>query len=344
MINRTEDDIKSTWSGNYDTPLVTIRCATYNHVKYIAQSFDGFLSQVTSFPFEIIVHDDASTDGTSEIVREYSAKYPSIINAVIETENQYSKCKHESIDRVINPKIHGKYIALCEGDDYWVDERKLQKQITYMEAHPECSMTFHSMDYLIDGKIRYNDKRYRREVDVPTEKIIEGGGLYCATGSLCCKTSLYFIYPAWRIKSGVGDYPLQILMAINGKVHYFPETMGVYRYGHKGSWTRRSRSKEDIIKRLKNHIKCFEIMNKDTGHRYEISIDYIIVGYVYQLYKRRAIDLKQVKRYIDDTFPLGKKHILIRIIMKKIIRKVVRKLAVKLPGIPGGYKQVPTLH
>ena len=120
-------------------PLVTIRCITYNHEPYIRQCLEGFVMQKTNFPFEAIVHDDASTDGTAAIIREYAEKYPDIIKPIYETENQYSK--HDgSLQRIMNAHIRGKYVALCEGDDYWVDPLKLQKQVDLLEGNPSVSL------------------------------------------------------------------------------------------------------------------------------------------------------------------------------------------------------------
>lgn len=125
-------------------PLVAIRCITYNHEAYIRDALEGFVMQQTDFPFVAIVHDDASTDGTADIIREYAAKYPDIIKPIYETENQYSK-RDGSIPRIMNEaceKTGAKYYALCEGDDYWTDPLKLQKQVDFLESHPDYSLVF----------------------------------------------------------------------------------------------------------------------------------------------------------------------------------------------------------
>lgn len=122
--------------------LVTILCLAYNHKSYIRQCLDGFVMQKTNFRFEAIVHDDASTDGTADIIREYENKYPDIIKPIYETENQYSK-NDGTLHRIMLSSVRGKYVAECEGDDYWTDPLKLQKQVDFLEAHPEFSMCFH---------------------------------------------------------------------------------------------------------------------------------------------------------------------------------------------------------
>lgn len=131
------------------SPLVTIQCLTYNHEKYIRRCLDGFVMQKTNFRFEAIVHDDASTDGTSKIVREYADKYPDIIKPIFETENQYSK-SDGSLNRIMYEHTLGKYVALCEGDDYWTDPYKLQKQVDYLEQHDDVVCSCHRYQILYD--------------------------------------------------------------------------------------------------------------------------------------------------------------------------------------------------
>ena len=149
-----------------DKPLVVIRCLAFNQEKYIRQCLEGFVSQETDFPFVAIVHDDASTDGTADIIREYESRYPDIILPIYETENQYSK--HDGSLRGIMQKAvdstGAKYIAFCEGDDYWTDTHKLQKQCDFMEAHPECSLTYHACRNLYEDGYQGINKDFGAEV------------------------------------------------------------------------------------------------------------------------------------------------------------------------------------
>lgn len=120
--------------------LVSITCNTFNHGSYIADALEGFVSQKTNFEYEILVYDDASTDNTASIIRQYEAKYPHLIKPIYQTVNQYSqglRPGHQNRQRAT-----GKYVAICEGDDYWIDPLKLQKQVDYMEAHPNCTFCF----------------------------------------------------------------------------------------------------------------------------------------------------------------------------------------------------------
>ncbi|HPW37667.1 MAG TPA: glycosyltransferase, partial [Syntrophorhabdus sp.] len=124
-------------------PFVSIGCTTFNHGKYIRECIEGFLLQKTDFPIEIIIHDDASTDNTPQIIDEYAKRYSGLIVPILQTENQYSKGINPFISFVF-PRARGKYIALCEGDDYWADPLKLQKQVDFLEANPDYVISYHN--------------------------------------------------------------------------------------------------------------------------------------------------------------------------------------------------------
>ena len=131
-----------------DNILVSINCIAYNHEKYIAQAIESFLMQITDFKYEILIHDDASTDNTAKIIKEYERKYPEIIKVIYQKKNQYSQGKKVSLFNV--KRARGKYIAVCEGDDYWTDRHKLQKQVNYMENNPECGLCFRTVSIFDD--------------------------------------------------------------------------------------------------------------------------------------------------------------------------------------------------
>ena len=128
------------------TPLVSVCCITYNHASFIRKCLDGFLMQQTDFPIEILIHDDCSTDGTTEIIQEYAAQYPDLIFPMYEEVNQYQQGKATEIDFYNYRRARGKYIAYCEGDDYWTDPLKIQKQVDFMETNPEYSVCFHGFE------------------------------------------------------------------------------------------------------------------------------------------------------------------------------------------------------
>ena len=146
-------------------PLVVINCLTFNHKPYIRECLEGFVMQKTNFKFVAIVHDDASTDGTATIIKEYAEKYPDIIKPIFETENQYSK-KDGSLTSIINEAVYAtgaKYVAMCEGDDYWIDPYKLQKQVDFMEENKQYVLCCHRYLILENDSSTF-DKDYINEL------------------------------------------------------------------------------------------------------------------------------------------------------------------------------------
>lgn len=231
-----------------EDPLVSICCITYNHQNYIRDAIEGFLMQKTDFPFEIIIHDDASTDATADIIREYEEEYPDIIKPIYQTENQYSKGKRATLFTF--RAARGKFLALCEGDDYWIDPLKLQKQIIEMEKHPECYISFHpAIQRWVDGSEDdrmlglYSDKT----TIVPVEKVILSWDIFMPTASIVLNRSVVSRIVSFfdlAKEAPVDDYYIRVLGAENGGALYLSDIMSVYRYGVPGSFTER-RSKED---------------------------------------------------------------------------------------------------
>lgn len=145
---------------NQVEPLVTVRCTVYNQEKFIARTIEGFVMQKATFPFEIVIHDDASTDNSARIIKEYEQKYPKRIRAIYETENQYSK-GNNSLYNIMQAEMRGKYIAFCEGDDYWIDEYKLQKQIDFLESNPDYGMCFTDFDIWYENEQRLEKSLFK---------------------------------------------------------------------------------------------------------------------------------------------------------------------------------------
>lgn len=136
------------------TPLVSICCITYNHAPFIRKCLDGFLMQKVDFPIEIIIGEDCSTDNTRQICEEYLAKYPDIIT-LITSEHNVGAVENEY--RVMKA-ARGKYIAFCEGDDYWTEPTKLQRQVDFMETHPDYTVCFHNRLVERKGEVLFRDK------------------------------------------------------------------------------------------------------------------------------------------------------------------------------------------
>ncbi len=257
-----------------DVIEVSVICNAYNHERYIRSALEGFVMQKTDFTFEVLVHDDASTDGTAAIIREYEEKYPEIIKPIYETENQYSK-KDGSLIRIQYGRVKGRYVAFCEGDDYWTDPLKLQKQYDAMEAHPEVDICAHAVNRVnadtqkLIAKISPQD----RDTIIPVEEVIMGDGGYVGTNSLFLRSSILNDMPLFRKKLYM-DYTLQINGALRGGMLYLKDTMSVYRYLTHGSWTERmSHDPERRSAFILKKQEMLRILDEETDHRYSAVIE-----------------------------------------------------------------------
>ena len=256
---------------------------------------DSFLMQERDFDIEILIHDDHSTDDTIDIIKEYTERYPDIMRPMYEEENQYSK-GISNISGVFNfPRARGKYIAMCEGDDYWSDPLKLKKQAAYMEAHPECALCCHAAGIVAE------DGAFRTVAEL---KPFAGSGVIRAedviskkenipTASLFFRTEYAKQLPQWYFDCPVGDIPLQLAMLMHGSVYYFNEAMSMYRMGRAGSW---GESMENDAAKLKweRHFdamsKLYAEFDNDTEGNYKEAVREAVAR------SRFLIDIKEDKK------------------------------------------------
>lgn len=223
---------------------VSVLCTAYNHAKYIKDALDGFLMQKTNFDFEVLIHDDASTDGTAEIIKEYAEKYPDIIKPVFQTENKMSK----GVDVYLNylyPLVQGEYVAICDGDDFWIDDKKLQKQVDFLDSHPDYYICFHPMKQVFeDGS--------GREKVIPVQKNISLDDLLKANFIPSCSAVYRWVVKGDNFKDMFptsiypGDWWLNLLHAKHGKIGFLPDPMCCYRR-HPSSVSFVATKSEDLL-------------------------------------------------------------------------------------------------
>lgn len=270
-------------------PLVSIRCLVYNHEPYLRQCLDGFVMQKTNFPFEAIVHDDASTDGSAAIIREYAEKYPHIIKPIYETENQYGKgIISKNMDAVMHP--NSKYIALCEGDDYWTDPHKLQIQVEFLESHPDYVMCSH--DYRVFDQERQElrnhsycdwllgDKKNEIETyEFSLANYFDGWW----TQPLTCvfRKGAYGEEMKKKGYKSSRDVMFFYNVLTHGKGMLFVSVMGVYRIHSGGIW-----SKKDNLYKAQNSresaLQIFQIENDKNA---------------FKVIEKRTIDILEYEKY-----------------------------------------------
>ena len=213
-------------------PLVSVCCMTYNHENYIRQCLDGFVMQQTNFAFEILVHEDASTDSTASIVREFEAKHPHLFRCVYQTKNQFAI--QNTLINILFPMSRGKYIALCEGDDYWIDPLKLQKQVDFLEGNKDFSGIHSNVLYVdrndasLGESNRVCDKIINRGYETFEDLVIQNSITTC---SFLFRSSslLYKKRFLWEFSSDFNDIYFFLKVALEGKIKYLSEFTAAYR-------------------------------------------------------------------------------------------------------------------
>ncbi|GHT33458.1 hypothetical protein AGMMS49574_19170 [Bacteroidia bacterium] len=212
-----------------DDIMVSICMITYNHEKYIIQAIEGVLMQKTNFPIELIIGEDYSTDNTRKICLEYKEKYPNIIKLLLPDKNlganQNSRNTLEA--------CRGKYIAMCEGDDYWTDSHKLQKQVDFLEMYDDFSMCFHNAirNNLYDGTRQNFNNPLNKNIFNIKDVILKPW--FTPTASIVYRNDKDFVDIEWY---GInGDMKILFLNSLKGKLYYFDEIMSMYNYGTPGS-------------------------------------------------------------------------------------------------------------
>lgn len=216
--------------------MVSIICNTYKQEKFVRETLESFVNQKTNFAFEILVHDDASPDGTAAIIREYEAKYPELIKPIYQTENQYSQQRQITTEFQL-PRVRGKYVAFCEGDDYWTDVYKLQKQVDALEAHPEIDICAAHAQTMTNGELTGWLKASEETCVLTPQQVIAGGGGFVCTASLMYRSTMIETY----LRVMALDYTWQIYGSLRGGMLYLAEPMCVYRVAVSGSWSARTR-------------------------------------------------------------------------------------------------------
>lgn len=296
MLNKKEEQIMCNWSiKSTDNPVVSVRCMAYNHEKYIEQALDGFLMQETDFPFEIVIHDDASKDKTAEIIRKYEKKFPKIVKPIYQTENQFSKCLKNgtSLSKMLDKYLKGKFIAVCEGDDYWCDAKKLQKQYDFMIQHPECSMCLHNtVFHYIDGS--HEDRNFNKWSTIhkmTEDEVFFGWDVH--TSSYFYRSDFDF-FPKIREGFWSGDYAQLTLALYYGDVYVLPDVMSVYNANNTAGVTVQNMRKASKarLKIQSDRAKYLNDYNVYTDYKF----DEIIQARLAEITIKSSDDYKELKQ------------------------------------------------
>ena len=320
---------------------VTIVCLTYNHEKYIRQCLEGFILQKTNFNFEVIVHDDASTDKTASIIKEYENKYPDIIKGIYQTENKYSK-RIDIFKPFILPITRGKYMALCEGDDYWISNYKLQRQYDALKNNENCHLAVCKVmgvneEGHSNGNFFPNKERKTGIIKNIDFLWLISDAYSFQTSSYFFETNHFYDYQLNMLKfmteAPVGDVGILLYFSSIGDVYYINETMSCYRQGAINSWSEKF-NKMQLDQKVTVYNKMINVISKYddfTQRRFHDICKYKIHNYEYKIllltrnykqlkenkYKQFWIKLSWKQRFfyhIMSFFPLKIQKIVNRII------------------------------
>lgn len=227
------------WPAEAREPVVSIVCVTYRHRDYLEDALRGFLMQKTAFPFEIVVHDDASADGTADIVRDYQRRYPSILKPVLQATNQYSQGRKCTLIAIGHAR--GEYVALCEGDDFWTDPDKLALQHATLRRHPRAAFVGHpGLVVALDGRPTAGSSRAVPE-RFDAADVIRSRGQFLPTASFFFRKSLADELPPWfESEAPVGDFFLALYAVRGREGRCIDRRMAAYRVAAAGNWTART--------------------------------------------------------------------------------------------------------
>lgn len=290
---------------------VSVLCITYNQEKYISKALDSIFSQNTTFDFEVIVHDDASTDGTKAIIEKYKERFGDKLKVYYEKNNKYSTGELEQIlNDIIICDSESEYVAFCEGDDYWIDRQKLQIQVDYMDEHPKCVLTGHNslwVDNITHEITVCNGIEKQGKVSV--EEIIGNRRGCFATASMVLRREK-FVRPEPFSECSIGDWPRKLYLAEQGDVYYFDRIMSVYNLYANNSWSLSTIQRKNRIIHELDMITFFKKLDAHWNYMYKNAIDRQIESFandiIYQLDKDDTQDKESIISNIYSE--TGKKY------------------------------------
>ncbi len=315
---------------NEEMPLVSILCPCYNHEKFLEDCLNSLLSQKTNFPYEIVIHDDASTDKSQEILKKYYEEHSDKITLILQSENVYSN-RIKILPNFFIPYGRGKYYAFCECDDYFTDDEKLQIQYDFLEGHPEYNLTSHA-SIRVDAVSKNTVNEWRldnKNREVSLQEMIKVGGMLMPTNSMFFRSDIFKAgMPEFYNIAPIGDTPTMIYLGFHGKAYYFNRIMSAYRINNPASQTSVS-TNSSLDKRRKDisrAIKMYELMDVYSENKYHELFEYAInrleFGYYYV-----ALNIKKLKEKRFNTFRKEKTLFWPKCYMRLILPKLYKKLS-----------------
>jgi len=300
---------------------VSVQMVTFNHEQFIAKAIDSLLMQRTNFDYEIVIGEDCSTDNTRNILLEYNEKYPGKFVLLLNEKNLGMQKNGSQALRACK----GEYVALLEGDDYWTCPEKLQKQVDFLDSHPECATCFHDALIVHEDGIE-EPKSYRpsqKDFSTVTDLLFDN---FIPTSSVMFRRCLFAKIPDWISTLKMGDWPFHILNAHHGKVGYIDETMSIYVVHRGGVW-----STKDWQYHVLAIIEMFEVLENKLEPKYAVIINRILrwrYFYASELYEKNG-DLSKAKIYLVKSVI---KHFFIICEPFRLWKKGLSSIDISLPN------------
>lgn len=342
-LEKQVSDMPSTFTNEFEI-IVSVSLITYNQKKFIGQAIDSVLEQKTTFKYELIIGDDCSTDGTREILLYYQKKHPDIIKLILhENKGDGIPGKKNFVSTIYASK--GKYIALLDGDDFWNDKNKLQKQVDFLETNPDYAICFHQVhEKYPNGRKQVSTLVKEKNATTYTiEDLAKGNFIYVP--SVVFRNKLFNKFPEWFWEAPAGDYLVHMLNAAKGKIRFLPNVMATYRRHSAGFWTAISSAQ-----RHKNIVKVIELLLKgDFSYPVQILLKQQLVqsqnNFLLNLLLQQEYDLfkKELKIYLE-TYPERKDSWLFEIypnFNQTVAESNTFKLAKRIVSIARKLKLIP---
>ena len=318
----------SRWDEKYEVPLVSIMCLVYNHEKFIEDALKGFLIQETDFPFEVLIHDDASTDRTADIIRGYEKRYPHIVKPIYQKENQWSKNKGV-IREAQYGRTQGKYISLCEGDDYWCDPSKLQMQVKILDNNDDCGLVFTNAKINKNGNDSQTFYKSGSAPLVDLESLIIRNGVITLT-AMYRKDTYDSLAGIWRNKSWLMcDYPQWIEIASLSEIKYIDKITGVYRVisGSLSQHYNPAKRKDFLYNYMEISLFYIEYLNLNNSLKETVVQRYLksVIDLSFLMNDRSLMLDEMIKSFKADNFKDKIKILLLRHELLFYLTTVIRK-------------------
>lgn len=287
------DSVMQSMNEAQEKPLVDVWMITYNHEKYIAQAIESVMMQKTSFPYRLVIGEDCSTDSTRKICKEYSKKYPEKIHLILHEKNTGGQRN----SYIVHKHCTAEYVAMLEGDDYWTDPLKLQKQVDYMKSNPDCAACFHQVIYKLSESEStiFPDTQIKPKLKLNEIIASPRNGWVIMTSTIMYAKKAVPDIPKWFTELEIGDYTVIMLAALNGNIGFIKEVLGAYRLNPGGLMQSKEYSEANLAHKM---ISLYFKFNKHTKQLYKYEIYEQILRYLYQLIFHYKTEKKIILYYI----------------------------------------------